>query len=289
MSVLSVDLGGTNCRVAVVGDDGTVHARVVHATSLESPRPDTLVAAMRELAPGCTRAVVGVPGRVDHARGALDHAPNLPPAWAPHLMEASLGDAVGLPVHLANDADLAAVGEAWFGAGRPYTDIVYVTFSTGVGAGVLLGRRLVRGRRSIAEAGHTILDEAAFVRGMPATLEERASGTGLARAGRWLGLDLDGAALVRAAGSDPRARRVFDLSVQAAAIGVRNLAYCFSPEVVIVGGGFGLVGEPLWGPIRAHLRAYGPPGLDIVVTGAELGDAAGVVGAAGWAAATQGG
>lgn len=284
MKMLAVDLGGTQLRVAVVDAQGSVLARSVRPTRQGPDGPAELVAHMRELAAGCAYAVVGVPGRVDHRAGRLDHAPNLDPRWTPALTEAALADAVGLPVHLANDADLAAVGEARFGAGRGFEDVVFLTFSTGVGAGVLLGGKLLRGRRSAAEVGHVILDEGAFARGMPATFEERASGTGLARVAAWLGIAGSGAEIV--ATEDPRAKAALEMTIAAACVGVRNVAFCFSPEIVVIGGGFGLLGERLWTPLREHLRAYGPPGLDIEVRGAALGDAAGLVGAAAWRAAT---
>jgi glucokinase len=127
---------------------------------------------------------------------------------------------------LANDADLAALGEVSFGAGRPYDDVVYVTLSTGVGAGVVLGGRLVHSRRSLAEVGH----------------------------------------------------------IEAAAIGVTNLAHLYFPQVVVVGGGLGRVGRPLLDPIAAHVRGHGPAGLPVEVVAAALGDDAGLAGAAGWRA-----
>lgn len=287
MSSLSIDLGGTRMRAARVLPDGTIEAREVRPTPRGDAEPHALLALMRDLAGAATEAVVGVPGRVDHARGALDHAPNLPETWAPHLTEAALSDALSIPVKLANDADLAAVGEAYFGAGSPYADIVYVTLSTGVGAGVLLGRKLVKGRRSIAEVGHCIIDLGAASRGLPSTFEQLASGTGVARTAAWFGAPSDAATVVdRAKQGDPVAARALSAAIEAACVGARNLAFTFSPEAIVIGGGFGLVGEVLWGPIREYLAAHGPPKLSIVVTGASLGDTAGLVGAAAWSRAT---
>ncbi len=286
---LAIDLGGTRMRAARVDATGQILAHKVVPTPRGDPEPGALLGLMREIGVGVASAVVGVPGRVDHRVGGLDHAPNLPPTWAPFLTERALGAVLGVPVHLANDADLAAVGEAYFGAGAAYDDTVYVTLSTGVGAGVLLGRRLVRGRRSLAEVGHCVLDLSAAARGLPSTFEQLASGTSVARTAAWMGTPGDAARIVRlAAAGDALAQRVLDTAIQAACVGVRNLAFTFSPEVIILGGGFGLVGEVLWGPIRATLATHGPPGLPtpIVVTGAALGDAAGLVGAAAWRAAT---
>lgn len=289
MSTLCVDLGGTRMRAALVADDGRILHREVRPTPRDAPRPDALVELLRAVrsrgAPGegpAERAVVGVPGRVDHARGVLDHAPNLPPTWAPHLGEQALAEAVGVPVALANDADLAAVGEAVHGAGRGFEDVLFVTLSTGVGAGVLLRRRLVAGRRSAAEAGHHVIDLQAFRKGEPSTFEQLASGTAFARIAAQRGLTDPTAVVGLAKAGDPRAVAVLDQVGLAAAVGVRNLCFLFTPEVVVIGGGLGLSGSWILDAVRDHLAAHGPPAWSADVRVAELGDDAGLVGGAAW-------
>lgn len=189
-------------------------------------------------------------------------------------------------MHLANDADLAAVGEAWFGAGKGAADVAYVTVSTGVGAGVVLGGRVLHGRRSIAEVGHTVVNLAAMRRGEPCTFEQLGSGTGLARQAQAAGISATGAdfvALVRA--GDPAASAVWAQVVEALAVGIANLAFTFSPDVIVIGGGLGRTGDLLYDPIRAFLARRGPPALPIRVAGAALGDDAGLIGAAAWSRA----
>jgi len=283
--VLSVDLGGTRMRAAVVAPNGAVLRRRVEPTPQRTACPDALLALMAGFLEtgGVAEAVVGVPGRVDYATGRLEHAPNLPPGWKPALSEERLSSVLAVPVALVNDADLASVGEARFGAGRHYRDVVYLTLSTGVGAGVVLDGRLVHGRRSLAEVGHTVIDREAAAAGQPATLEDLASGTALGRLAAEAGLDADGAAVVRLVeAGHPAARAVWDRVVAAAAIGVANLIHLYSPDVVVVGGGLGRVGSILLDPIRAHLARHGPRGLTVDVVGAALGDDAGLAGAAGW-------
>ncbi|MEP6477424.1 MAG: ROK family protein [Actinomycetota bacterium] len=281
--VLAVDLGGTNARVALVNVDGTIVTRRTDPTRREEMHPDALVAAIRETTAGtdAASAVVGVPGRVDHANGRLEFAPNLPSHWAAHLTEERLSDAVGIRVRLANDADLAAVGEYRFGAGRGTSDMVYLTLSTGVGTGVILGGELVHGRRSLAEAGHTILArDSAFP-----TFEQQASGTALSRLAAEAGLAERGGDLVkRVSAGDRGAAAAWWELCQAAGAGVASLAHLFSPEVVVIGGGLGLTGDLLYEPLRAALLAYGPRELPepIRIVRAELGDDAGLSGAAGW-------
>lgn len=274
-------------RCAAVDATGTVLDREEALTPYDGQGPEALIALMRSVhsAFPCRSAVVGVPGRVNYQYGTLEYAPNLPSGWPKAITRLFLSTEVGIDVSLANDADLAAVGEAWFGAGRTFDDVVYLTLSTGVGAGVVLARRLVHGRRSLIEVGHTIVDLAASVAGQPATLEEHASGTAFLRLAARAGLrgtaqQLDDA--VRR--GDPAALAVWEHVVAAAAVGVVNLAWLFAPEVIVVGGGLGLIGDLLLDPIRATLAASGPPSLDppIEVRRAALGDDAGLAGAAGW-------
>ena len=284
--VLAVDLGGTRMRAAIVDGSGRVLERCAAPTPHDAHGPDALVALATNVLQRepVASAVVGVPGRVHYGKGLLEHAPNLPASWASTLTEATLRDRLGVPVALANDGDLAAVGEATFGAGRAFVDVVYITISTGVGAGVVLGGRLVHGVRSLAEIGHTIIDRRAVRDGLPATVEQLASGTALARHAAVLGLDAEGADLVALVDHDQRARIAWEEAVEVAGLAVVNLAHLFAPEVVVVGGGVGRSGERLLAPIRAMLMATGPKGRDAspqVVT-AALGDDAGLVGAAGW-------
>jgi glucokinase len=282
--VLAVDLGGTSLRVARTSARGEVVDRVEEATGDD---PAVLLRWMREVgaAGPVAHAVVGVPGRVDHEHGRLEYAPNLDDAWVAALAEERLSDALGIEVHIANDADLAAVGEAWFGAGQGYRDVAYLTVSTGIGAGVVTGGVVLHGTRSIAEVGHTIVDGDALAEGRPATVEELGSGTALDRLAEQAGLDARGkdlVALVR--GGDEAAAKVLTRVVTAAAIGAVNLAHLFTPEVVVVGGGLGRNGALVLDPIRRLLDARGPRSLPrpIEVVEAALGDDAGLAGAGAW-------
>ena len=282
MTILAVDLGGTQMRAAMIASDGQVLERVALPTPRHLPCADAVTDMVRTLpGRGCAvSAVVGVPGRVHYAAGRLEHAPNLPSGWVPSLTEERLSRALALPVALANDADLAAVGEHRFGAGRGAEDIVYVTFSTGVGAGAVLGGRLVAGQRSSAEAGHVVVD----LSRTDGTVEGLASGTAVARAGAAVGLPADAASVIELASRDPAARRAWDLALRAACACAVGLAHLFSPQRLIVGGGLGLHAPGLLEALQAALGDSGPRGLPapIAVLRAELGDDAGLAGAAGW-------
>ena len=246
--ILACDVGGTRLRVSVVETGGAVVSKEVVPTPKKDP--DALARAMRSVEKGnrpIVGAVVGLPGVVDYSRGEVLTLPNLPD-WEGSLSAVRLSAEVGVPVLLANDADLAALGEHRYGAGRGSQDMLYVTSSTGVGAGVIICGRLLHGRLSLAEAGHTIIDWATGD-----TLEALGSGTALARAA---GEDA-AAVAARAAAGDPVASQHFASTAKAFAVGVLNLVHCYSPEVVVIGGGMSQAGELLLGPVREQLKRCG--------------------------------
>ena len=142
-----------------------------------------------------SHAVIGLPGDVDYHAGRLLRAPNLPPGWPDLLACDLLSERLGLATHLANDADLAAVGEAAYGAGRDSEAVADLTISTGIDEASSSGR-LVRGMRSLGEVGHTVIDWQAWRALRPNTLEELGSGSGVARLAREAGLgELDADAI----------------------------------------------------------------------------------------------
>lgn len=284
----AVDLGGTNVRAAVVNNDGVIlaHDRIPTPTG----DPDTgflqslvgKVCAEVDIRPD--RAVVGLPGVIDHEADKLVAAPNLPQHWIPDLTESKLQEQLGCLVGLANDADLAAVGEATFGAGRTYRDVVYITISTGVGAGVVVGGQLVKGRLSGGEIGHTVVDFLAGQRGEPATVEEIGSGTAIAAAAAAAGLSVTGAdfdVLVRS--GDETANAIWRNAITAVGFGLANLAWIVPPQVIVIGGGVGRNHDLIAPIVREQLKKFGPIRADeIVVASAELGDEAALVGAPAW-------
>lgn len=286
---LAVDLGGTNMRVAVVDRAGTVLDRIHEPTPHDAPTIEPLIALARRVREhhDVEHAVFAVPGRVDHQLGTVLSAPNLAPTWRALLTRDALEDALGLPVALANDADVAAVGETHFGAGRGHSDVVYVTISTGLGAGILVGGQLLLPRFSGGEVGHSIIDRVLAAAGGDGTVEGLGSGTALARQAHAAGIDATGAdfvGLVR--DGDPAARKVWHEALFAAALGVVNLAHIVAPTVVVVGGGVGRNGELVLAPIRSALARFGPAGPAIAVVTATLGDDSGLLGAAAWRTAT---
>jgi glucokinase len=289
--VLAADIGGTQMRAALVDPDGRLLVRRSAQTPGQADVPAALIDLIRTVgaersAGTASYAVVGLPGAVDYEAAQLLWAPHLPPAWQELLCGEELSARLGMPALLANDADLAAVGEAMFGAGAGEADVAYLTISTGVGAGVLSGGRLVRGRRSVAEVGHTVIDWVAWRQGLPGTLEELGSGSGLARRAHEAGLgalDAKGVADEAAAGNVD-ALDIWQGAIAACAAGVANLVLSFSPSTVVIGGGLGRR-DDFFGPVRdlvmSRLENH-PAKLSVVPS--ALGDDAALAGAARWEA-----
>ncbi len=283
---LCVDLGGTTIRAAAVTGDGQVLHRIRRPTP-QAERPDALVEMVAEVQRDVTddfdSVVIGAPGIIDHREGRVTVAPNLPQSWVAYLNTDWLGAQTGLDVSLANDADLATVGEWAFGAGAPYDDVAYVTISTGIGAGMVVGDRLVRGRYSGGELGHTVIDIEAAGQGEAATVEGIGGGRALAAAAEAAGLP-GGASLAElVAQADPAAVAVWNRAIDAAAVGIANLCWLVAPELVVVGGGIGRNADLVLPIIRQTLDRYGPDsGQLIELATAELGDDAALVGAPAW-------
>jgi glucokinase len=216
--------------------------------------------------------VVGVPGPVSYAEGRIRRLPNLP-AWQDSVSVESLSAELGLPALLANDADLAALGEHRFGAGAGTSDMVFMSSGTGVGGGVILGGRLIHGRLSLAEIGHTVID---WTTGE--TVEDLGSGSALERLFGHEGEDVTAAA----AAGDAEAQAAVDRVAEVFSVGVHNLVHSFMPQRVVLGGGFALgASETVLARVRDRLEACDK---GCIVRGEQvalalLGDDAGLRGA----------
>ena len=290
--VLAADIGGTHMRAALVDGDGNLVTRSSAETPAQADAPAALVELVKAVAGAhgeVSEAVVGLPGAVDYETGRLLWAPNLPERWPDLLSRDELSAGLGLGVRIANDADLAAVGEAWFGAGEGAPDLGYLTVSTGIGAGIVQRGRLLHGVRSLAELGHTVVDWQAWERGAPGTLEELGSGSGLARLAQERGLgDLDARGVEdAAAGGNEVAAAIWQGAVAAGAVAITNLVMTFYPSTVVIGGGMGrqpsyfdAVCELVGRRFDHHLDA-------LTILPGSLGDDAGLVGAAAWERATR--
>ena len=292
--VLAADVGGTQMRAALVDDKGRVLLRRSVPTPAEADVPASLTDLIASVAAerghgAASHAVVGLPGAVDYGAGRLLWAPHLPAQWPDLLSAEGLTEHLGLSVGIANDADLAAVGEAWFGAGAASHAVGYLTISTGIGAGVVNGGRVVRASRSLAEVGHVVIDWRAWRDGEPSTVEELGSGSGVTRQAVEAGLGAASSQEIEAsaAAGEPRAVAIWQQAIAACAAGVSNLVMSFSPNTVVIGGGMGRQ-DAFFGPLRDMvLQRPGHHPSDLTIVRSTLGDDAGLSGAAAWARATE--
>lgn len=307
-TVIAVDLGGTNIRAASCQADGVICKRTRQIT-----RPEQGVEAVVDRIAKCVRnvlpddestvAAVGVasPGPLDPFSGVVLIAANL--YWNKVPLRDLLQARLQLPVHVGNDANLAALGEQKYGAGRGVHDMAYVTISTGIGAGVILNDQLVLGRRGFAtEIGHMVIDRhgAPDAAGVPGSLEGYASGLGIARMAQEqlqaqagcpsLLLELSGGNILAitaqkvgqaAKQGDPVALDVVHRAAHILGLGFVNVLHLFDPALIVVGGSVALMGDLLLDPARATVQQYAmPPYRDVPIVPSELGDDGGLLGAA---------
>src|SRR3989440_6853695 len=157
-----IDLGGTQVRVALARSDGRLFASVRTKTPLLKTPQDMVDWATAEIDRHRGREkvrsiTIAAPGPIDLKRGVLVNPPNLP--WQNVPLVAMMSRATGAKVQLANDADMAGLGEFHHGAGRGTKNMIYITWSTGVGGGIIVDGKLHRGAHGTAgEVGHMIID-----------------------------------------------------------------------------------------------------------------------------------
>ncbi|HZQ03235.1 MAG TPA: ROK family protein [Gaiellaceae bacterium] len=277
---IGVDLGGTKILAGVVDEAGRVHATEQRETPTGSQEEllDALEESVRKLLASEIEAVgFGIPSRVDRRTGVALGAVNIPLHELPLRQE--LERRLGLPVGVENDASAATLAEFVHGAGRGSNDLVMLTLGTGVGGGVVVDGRLYRGW---TELGHVVIVEdgepcygACSGRGH---VEAYCSGHAAdAVARRVLG--------PTASARDLVAQRHPALEAIGKHLGtaIGSLINIFNPQVVLIGGGFGVAaGELLFGPARAAIlrEALAPAGQEVRLALAELGAQAGLIGAA---------
>lgn len=288
---IGVDLGGTKILVGVVARDGTVVRRHERPTLLDSQEHllAELEAAVAELLDESVAAVgFGAPSPIDQEHGIVVRCVNLPLENAP--LRDRMHERFGIPVGLDNDANAAAIGEWRAGAGRGEDDLLMLTLGTGVGGGVISGGRPFRGRNGIgAEFGHVVVVHG----GRPCQgactghghLEAYVSGTAAtAAAQEAFGPSADAHRLVRLANEgDAQAKALLEDVAGYLGSGIGSFANVFAPQLVVLGGGFGVAAfDYLRGPAEevARREALEPMRSSVRLVKAELGTAAGLIGAA---------
>ena len=300
----AVDIGGTHIRVAMYEPDSTTPTSH-HRTRSHANKPgvfDRLVQAIESIWQKDKVKAIGIasPGPLDPHTGTILATPNIP-EWKNFPLAPNLSKHFGVPVFLDNDANMAALGEWQYGAGKGHHDLIYITISTGVGGGVICSDRLLQGYHGMgAELGHMTIDPDGPTCGcgFHGHVESFSSGTAIARyvneqinSGKTSSLQassgLTAAQVANAAYTgDPLAIAAFERAGYYLGIAMANYLAIFDPSILIFGGGVSQVGDLLFKPFEESLRrhTFHPNYLkELVITKAALGDNAGLMGALAWA------
>ncbi|MFB1098990.1 ROK family glucokinase [Terribacillus sp. JSM ZJ617] len=307
--LVGVDIGGTTIKLAII--DGT--SELVEKWEIKTDKYEqglhipkqiweTIQAKLTErgIAKETIQGIgVGAPGFVVPRNGVIAEAVNV--GWRDFPLSAELGVLSGLPVFIDNDANLAALGEVWRGAGAQQDNIIAITLGTGVGAGIIANGHIVNGINGTAgEIGHVTVEEngAPCNCGRKGCLETISSATGISRLATEAAAAHPESGLGRrfaengrvsskdvfelAAENDAEAQKIVDRSTSVLAKTLANAAILTNPSRIIIGGGVSKAGDALMEPIReAFVKAALPrTTYECEIVPAQLGNDAGVYGAA---------
>lgn len=313
--IVGVDLGGTSINVGVVPfEGGTILG--MRSMPTESQRGakavvDRMVRMIRDAMKDAKReggleddAFIGIglgsPGPLDRTTGTVLETPNL--GWRNFPLRDLIANSIGLDAVLDNDANAATLGEWWLGAGRGVDNLVGVTLGTGIGGGIVIDGKVFHGASDVAgEIGHMTIDSTGrrCNCGNYGCLEAYASGPAIA-ARAIEGLEAGAASVLpEMAGGDlhaTTAETVYEAIVAgdlyAAEVmretakflgtGLANIINVLNPEMVVISGGVTRAGDHLFEPLRAEVRrrAFSEAANACRIVSSELGDMAGVIGAA---------
>lgn len=313
--IVGVDLGGTSINVGVVPFDGGTVLGMRSLPTEPQRGPKAVVDRIAEMIRDAVRdarreaelpeaAVIGVglgsPGPLDRETGTILDTPNL--GWRNFPLRDLIANAVGLDVVLDNDANAATLGEWWMGAARGADPVVGVTLGTGIGGGIVLGGRVYHGASDAAgEFGHMTIDSTGRKCncGNYGCLEAYASGPaiaaraveGLETGSSSLLPDMVGGELDRITAAtvyeaivagDVYAAEVMRETAKFLGAGLANLINLLNPELIVISGGVTRAGDHLFEPLRAEVRrrAFSEAADACRIVSSELGDMAGVIGAA---------
>lgn len=306
---IGIDFGGTVVKMARVDEHGGIGARASFATAgldgvdgwLDEVERH-VAELLKDLPAGQEwRGIgVGVPGLVNYAKGFIYDLTNVP-GWTAVPLAEKLAARFNQPARVDNDVNAMALGECTYGAGQAYQHAVFLTLGTGVGGGLLINNNLYRGAYSMAgEIGHVSIDmngvsapmgrggveqyvgnRQIVARALQALDKGRASSI-LERAGGQRDAVTPKVIAEAAEAGDALALEIFDFVADCLATMMASVAYLLQPQAFIIGGGVSAAGPVLFDPLRRHLneRLSEHFASRVVIKRAELGNDAGVIGAA---------
>ena len=310
---IGIDLGGTNIKGGVADETGNVLCKLSVPTEAEQGArhvAENIVALAKRLVKESGRKEseikalgAAIPGMIDEKAGVVVYSNNL--QWENVPIAKIIEDGTGYPVAIGNDANVAALGEAAFGAAKTVSDSVTVTLGTGVGSGIVIGGKIYGGGGGAgAEIGHTVIHEGGELCtcGRRGCLEAYASATALSRETRRAARENPDSALNRKGvpnekvsgrdaffykDEDAAAHAVVEKYLDDLSAGLVNIANVFRPQMILLGGGVSAQGENLTVPLQKRMDRdiYGGkkgPATKIMI--AALGNDAGFLGAVALAA-----
>lgn len=298
---MGIDIGGTNMRAALYeGDDQSPNKYNKLPTHLDESTPfDQLVRLIESVWPveGTLDAIgIASPGPLNPYTGVIYMAPNIH-GWQDFPLVDLLTDKFNVPIFLDNDANLAGYAEWKFGAGRGHNHMIYMTISTGVGGGVIINGELLHGTVGIAaELGHvTVLPDGPMCGcGQKGHLEAVAAGPAIARYVRAEIARGESSILAdlsefttkeiaeAARNGDKLAKKAFDRAGLFIGRKLADYLHIFNPSAVVIGGGVSNAGSLILDPIQSAIKQYAFSTHyyeDLVISAAQLGDEAGLLGA----------
>lgn len=312
--LIGVDLGGTTAKIAILTTDGKIEEK----WSVETDISDEGSHIVRNIGDSINQKLtdlhldhdtfygigMGTPGTINYETGTVKGAYNL--NWAKEQNVATdLKNITGLDVHLDNDANIAAVGERWQGAGEGSANVFFVTLGTGVGGGIFAEGKILHGAKGAAgEIGHITVDTSKEAYdctcGKKGCLETIASATGIVRVAKDLAksfaADSKLKGSIQQGSEDITSKLIFDLVAEEDALAQKVVDHiCFylglacshignmlNPEKIIIGGGVSAAGDALLNPIQDYFEGMVFPAVreSTSISIATLGNDAGILGAA---------
>ena len=310
-AALAIDIGGTKILAAVVSPQGDIISQQ-YCLTLASEGVEAVIDRLLIATRGALDKAnvdlsqlkglgIATAGALDTRKGIVTASPNLP-GWQNVPLRDIVVEKLGINTYLVNDANAAALAEYLLGAGRGTNNMIYVTVSTGIGGGIIINGELYSGVDGCAaEIGHMTIDANGpeCNCGNRGCLEVLASGTAVAReaivrlkrgersriseiVGDKLE-DIDARIVgVAAKGGDPLASEIIAKAAYYLGVGLVNLVNIFNPERIIIGGGMSHLGDMLLEPAKRVVkeRAFKLPAQSVSIVPSQLGDDAGVIGAA---------
>lgn len=289
---LGLDLGGTNIKIAVIEDVGADEPKVLHDSKVRTDAAhgpehvrDRLIKIGRETADefGPFDGVgLGVPGLFDAQTGTIELFPNLPGPWKGFALRDQVGEGLGVPTAIINDARAFTLAEGTVGAGKDADIMLGITLGTGIGGGVMMHGRIHAGSFGTAgEFGHQTVEPHGPICGCGnrGCLESVAKGSAIAKAA---GVKNAEAAFAAAKAGDPAALKATHDAIFYMAIGISNAVTLIGLDTVVLGGGIMSAGDLVLDPLRAAIKEQVTlvPVEDIRIVKAALGGKAGAIGAA---------